>query len=85
MTNLEAMLCRIGGEQEDAGDVPFPFQCSDGESDLVEELRAGGLVQQRWAGRGPAIVRFQDGYVTFNALSLTDKGRSAWNRLESTT
>ena len=85
MTPLHEMLSRIGNEQEAAGDVPFPFQCSDGESGLVEELRARGLVQQRWAGQGPAIVQMVDGYTVFNALSLTDKGRSTWNRFESTT
>lgn len=83
MTELEAMLCRIGSEQEANGDLPFPFMCADAEVGLVEQLRSRGFVEQRWAGRGPAVVRFQDGHTTFNSLSLTKDGRSEWKRSKS--
>ncbi len=81
MTDLESMLLRIGNEQEAANGQPFAFQCEDSESRLVEELRARGFVRQKWAGRGPSIVRMIDGYTLFNALCLTDDGCDLWRSL----
>ena len=81
MTELEAMLCRIGNEQEASDGQPFPFQCLDAESVLVNELRIRGFVRQQWTGPGSAIVRMLDGSTTFNALSLTDTGVRQWKVL----
>lgn len=85
MTELEAMLRRIGNEQEAYGGGPFAFQCADAESGLVEQLLACGFLRQQPTFRGDPVVRLLDGDTIFQALSFTEGARTEWNRLKSTT
>lgn len=81
MNELEAMLYRIGNEQEANGGQPFAFMCADAESSLVERLLARDLVSQTWRGRGPSIVRLLDGFTQFLAIHLTNGGDDLYNAL----